>query len=155
VNPGAILAALQNLVTLMEITEATFDSEVFKALAAPALSFEYDYNTPQSQESNSVFKLIGSMGFFAPKKTSAADPQKTVSAGAPRLTGTLNVGAQIYNATPPSSVPGSVFSAPSRPERSSIIPFPPRRSRGSSAKRSAIAQRLSHFTIRIKSARPS
>jgi hypothetical protein len=90
----------------MSITEAQFDSEVFNALGAPILSFEYDYTTPQNQESNSTFKLVGSKGWFAPKSTSTGAGGKT-AAGAPRLTGTVNVGASIYNGTPSSSVPGA------------------------------------------------
>jgi hypothetical protein len=101
VEQAALLAALRDIVLSMGITEANFNSEVFKALGAPVLSFEYDYATPQNQESNSTFKLIGSKGWFAPTSGST---QKT---GAPSLTGTLNVGASIFNATPSPSVPGA------------------------------------------------
>jgi len=90
----------------MEITEAKFDSDVFNALATPILSFEYDYTTPQNQESNSTFKLIGSKGWFATKGANAGG-SGTNTPGAPRLTATVNVGASIYNGTPSSSVPGA------------------------------------------------
>jgi hypothetical protein len=100
VDLTAVLAALRSAIIASGITEATFALEVTKALGDPVLSFEYDYATPQNQESNSTFKLVGSKGWFASQT-------KDMQPGSQRLTGTLNVAASIYDATPSSSVPGA------------------------------------------------
>jgi hypothetical protein len=102
IDPATLLAALRNIIIATGVTEAVFDSDVFQALGAPVLSFEYDYANPQNQESNSTFKLVGSKGWFTPKSK-----DKTKNTNPPLLTGTLNVAASIYDATPSSSVPGA------------------------------------------------
>jgi hypothetical protein len=102
IDQAALLAALRNIIVATGVTEAKFDSDVLQALGDPVLSFEYDYATPQNQESNSTFKLVGSKGWFAPKSK-----DKTRNMNSPRLTGTLNVAASIYNATPSSAVPSA------------------------------------------------
>lgn len=55
---------------------------------APLLTFEYDYNRPASQPTNSTFRLVG----------------QTIQGG---WTITLNAAASIYNSTPSSAIPGS------------------------------------------------
>ncbi len=55
---------------------------------APLLTFEYDYNQPASQPTNSTFRLVG---------------QSLVGG----LTFTFNTAASIYNSTPSSAIPGS------------------------------------------------
>lgn len=55
---------------------------------APLLTFEYDFNRPASQPTNSTFRLIG----------------QTIQGG---WTLTFNAAASIYNSTPSSAIPGS------------------------------------------------
>jgi hypothetical protein len=61
------------------------------AWAKPILTFQYDYNTPANQPTNSTFRLIWGQSF------------KTLPSW--KITG--NAGGSIYNSTPSSSIPGS------------------------------------------------
>jgi hypothetical protein len=61
------------------------------AWAKPILTFEYDYNTPANQPTNSTFRLIWGQSF---KKL-------------PNWKMTGNAAGSIYNSTPSSSIPGS------------------------------------------------
>jgi hypothetical protein len=61
------------------------------AWAKPILTFEYDYNTPSNQPTNSTFRLIWGQSFNK----------------LPNWKMTGNVAGSIYNSTPSSSIPGS------------------------------------------------
>ena len=61
------------------------------AWAKPILTFQYDYNTPSNQPTNSTFRLIWGQSF---KKL-------------PNWKMTANAAGSIYNSTPSSSIPGA------------------------------------------------
>lgn len=65
------------------------------SIKTPVLSFEYDWNRPQNQPSNSVFKLIFSKNVLDSTK------QNNV------WTFTANVVASIYNSGPSATIPGA------------------------------------------------
>jgi hypothetical protein len=56
--------------------------------AAPALSLEYDFNSPAGQPTNSTIRLIGQLSKSG-------------------FTGTLNAAGSFYNSTPSASIPSS------------------------------------------------
>jgi hypothetical protein len=92
---------MQGYLAAAELTRANFDAAVLAAAAAPVLGFEYDLNTPQSQPTNSTFKLVGSVGWPTPPATANSS-----NATAP-WTLTYNFGVSIYNSTPASTIPGA------------------------------------------------
>jgi hypothetical protein len=94
---------LEEWIASAELVQAQFDEKVSKATAAPIVSIEYDYNTPQNQPTNSNFKLVGSFGWGQ----LATPPTRTSSAPTPPWNLTYNVGASIYDSTPASTIPGS------------------------------------------------
>jgi hypothetical protein len=84
------------------LTEANFDADINAALAAPILTFESDFSTPQNQQDYWTFKFVGSKSW--------AGPGGTINNNyAPRFTLTANAGASIFSTTPPSSVPGTTL----------------------------------------------
>ncbi|HVR27082.1 MAG TPA: hypothetical protein VMU26_27625 [Candidatus Polarisedimenticolia bacterium] len=83
-----IKAALKYSASLAETAQAERAIYDKAAWDKPILTFEYDYNTPSNQPTNSTFRLI--LG----KSTKSW-----------KITG--NVAGSIYNSTPSSSIPGS------------------------------------------------
>jgi hypothetical protein len=80
---NSLSAYNDNLVRLRESEES------------PALTFEYDYNDPQNQPTNSVFKFIFSKNILDHAKTNTI------------WTVTANGAFSIYNSEPASSIPGA------------------------------------------------
>jgi hypothetical protein len=70
---------------------AQFERSIYEkaAWAKPILTFQYDYNTPANQPTNSTFRLILGKSLSSNWKLTA------------------NAAASIYNSTPSSSIPGS------------------------------------------------
>jgi hypothetical protein len=111
INPSTLPAPqrqfldhLEEWIVSAELVQAKFDEAVSQAAAAPIVSIEYDYNTPQNQPTNSTFKLVGSFSWPEPAQARAAGSS---SPPAPPWTLTYNAGASMYNHTPASTIPGS------------------------------------------------
>lgn len=95
-----------------EIVGAQFEEAVDEAATAPVLSFEYDYNTPQNQPTNSTIKLVGSLNFLEKKAQEAAKENakgfdSDTSVPMAPLTLTYNGGFSLYNYVPASTIPGA------------------------------------------------
>jgi hypothetical protein len=88
-EPQLLTAALNYSGSLAET--AQFERTIYNkaAWAKPILTFQYDYNTPANQPTNSTFRLI--LGKSISKNWKV----------------TANAAASIYNSTPSSSIPGS------------------------------------------------
>jgi hypothetical protein len=69
--------------------------------AAAILSFEYDFNTPQNQPTNSILKLVGSKSWPKPKGGTSS-PSSTAP-----WTATYNAGVSLYNSTPAPTIRGA------------------------------------------------
>jgi hypothetical protein len=114
INPSTLPAPqrefldhLEEWIASAELVQAKFDEAVSKAAAAPILSIEYDYNTPQNQPTNSTFKLVGSVSWGKAVAPAGAPAKGSSPAPTPPWTLTYNAGASIYNYTPASTIPGS------------------------------------------------
>src|ERR1700723_2371362 len=106
-----LINAVDTYIASASIFEAQL-GQMLRAAAAPALSFEYDFNKPLNQPTTSTIKLIGSES-FGPKicgKKTPQDSSGSADSGAKtainRYTATLNVAGNFYNSTP-SAVPGA------------------------------------------------
>jgi hypothetical protein len=85
---GNLLKDVEQYASFVNAYKASVNLFVEKLRKAPLLSFEYDYNRPASEPTNSTFRLVG----------------QSIFGGA---TATLNTAASIYNAAPSSSIPGA------------------------------------------------
>jgi hypothetical protein len=101
-----LINAVDDYLAAVSIFEAQSD-QLLKA-AAPALSLEYDYNTPVNKPTTSTAKLVFSYAWWKETCKSAKGGGKDTNAANTinRLTSTINAGGNFYN-SPPSSVPGA------------------------------------------------
>jgi hypothetical protein len=90
-EPQLIRAALDYSAALAGTAEAERDIYHKAAWAEPILTFQYDYNTPSNQPTNSTFRLIWGQSF----------------AKLPNWRFTGNAAGSIYNSSPSTSIPGS------------------------------------------------
>ncbi len=86
-----VKAALAYSTSLADTAENERKAYDAVAYTKPILTFQYDYNTPTHQPTNSAFRLIWGQSF-----------EKF-----PKWKVTANVVGSIYNSTPSSSIPGS------------------------------------------------
>jgi hypothetical protein len=125
VNPGYLD---QVAAYLQAIAEYSAQEEIaYSGAVKPTLSFEYDFNLPAQQPTNSVFKVVAS---WIPTKSStntttqkiatgnrktadppdAPSPKSAAAAKTNTTTGwtlTLNAAASIYNTEPSTSIPNA------------------------------------------------
>jgi hypothetical protein len=92
-------------VAAADLIKEQFATAVHDAAAAPLLSVEYDYNTPQNQPTNSTVKLAGSKGWG--KFTSASSSSNVPDAPAPLWMLTYNGGVSLYDSSPASTISGA------------------------------------------------
>ena len=85
---GLVQAALDYSASLASTAAAERTVYDKAAWSKPILTFEYDYNTPSNQPTNSTFRVIWGQSLKAWKMTG-------------------NAAGSIYNSTPSSSIPGS------------------------------------------------
>lgn len=98
VPEAAIPPDLSAAITAVENTLTNYQLRVDglrKSIERPVLTLEYDYNQPQNQPTNSVFRLILSDNIL----------KKKDDTNIWTLTG--NIAGSIYNSTPSSSIPGA------------------------------------------------
>lgn len=111
-----VVQDIEALLASSEVVGAQFEKAVSQAVAAPVLSFEYEYNTPQNQPPNSTIKLVGSLNFLE-KKAQEAAKEKAKGSGSdtsvPMAPFTLiyNGGFSLYNYAPLRRYRGRAFYA--------------------------------------------
>jgi hypothetical protein len=104
-----IVNAVEDYMASMSTFGAQLD-QMLRSATTPVLSFEYDFNTPTSQPTTSVYKLIGSKAFGPTICTRDKDKKGSDSTVAVnRLTETINIGGNFYNSTPSNVSGAGVF----------------------------------------------
>lgn len=99
-----LVSAVDEYIGAVEVFDAQTD-QLLKSVA-PALSFEYDYNSPVNQPTTSTAKLLYSFSAWKQKCSAGGSSGGSASTSVYRFTATLNVGGNFYN-SPPSSVPSA------------------------------------------------
>jgi hypothetical protein len=102
-----LLNDLEAWIAAADIVQAEFDRVLTETAAAPLVSIEYDYNTPQNQPTNSTFKLVASFGWGKAVAPAGASAKGSSPAPTKPWTFTGNAGFSIYNYTPASTIPNA------------------------------------------------
>jgi len=93
----AALAYSASLASTAQAERTVYDKA---AWSKPILTFEYDYNTPSNQPTNSTYRLVFGKSL---RNCKAQDP----SSCPPSWKMTANAAGSFYNSTPSTSIPGS------------------------------------------------
>jgi hypothetical protein len=91
-----------SLASTAQAERAVYDNA---AWAKPILTFEYDYNTPSNQPTNSTYRLVFGKSLTNCKAQNL--PSASQSNCPPSWKMTANAAGSFYNSTPSTSIPGS------------------------------------------------
>jgi len=98
----AALAYSGSLASIAKEERTLFDSA---AWSKPILTFEYDYNTPSNQPTNSTYRLV--LGKSLTNCKTQNPPGSSQANCSPSWKITANAAGSFYNSTPSTSIPGS------------------------------------------------